>query len=507
MKSFFEKYYVVILIGIFSIISYKFYFVCDDAYISFTYSKNLASGYGLVFNRGVPPVEGYTNFLWVIIGSIFYLLNINLNIIMPSISYLFCFFFICFIDKILINKFCFSKLTSFFTILFSLVLFPSFFIYSTSGLETIPYAVLMFLLFYYLIISANDANKKKYILITFLSLSLSLIRFEGIFFAIFIYMLSLIRKKFNKKAFLLFLSLYFIYYIGRWLYFGELFPNTVYMKVSFSLALLKRGFNYNIIYLLTEPLTIFSLFGLVVMFKRKVDFFLEYAILYFSLFIYPIIVGGDFLPYSRFLTPFCLIQVIALSYLISSLTKKYLLIILGAFSVVSFLSSFNIMYLSRDILKIFHFRYNTTNFRTERESYDYLNDNNYKRKLLSDALNKYVKDNNNMHGTKSLVLGGIGLVSYYTDFVIYDIYGLVNKDLRNVKVNSLRSPGHDKRVPPSYFLKYKPDFTEIYINLKDRRENAFKNTILNNKMYNDYERLSLPTNDNSISILLLKRKM
>ena len=38
----------------------------DDAFISFRYAKNLANGLGLVFNPG-EKVEGYTNFLWVMI--------------------------------------------------------------------------------------------------------------------------------------------------------------------------------------------------------------------------------------------------------------------------------------------------------------------------------------------------------------------------------------------------------------------------------------------------------
>ena len=38
----------------------------DDAYISFRYAENLAAGHGLVFNLG-ERVEGYTNFLWVLL--------------------------------------------------------------------------------------------------------------------------------------------------------------------------------------------------------------------------------------------------------------------------------------------------------------------------------------------------------------------------------------------------------------------------------------------------------
>jgi len=41
-------------------------FIQDDAFISFRYAQNLASGAGLVWNPG-EPVEGYTNFLWTVL--------------------------------------------------------------------------------------------------------------------------------------------------------------------------------------------------------------------------------------------------------------------------------------------------------------------------------------------------------------------------------------------------------------------------------------------------------
>jgi arabinofuranosyltransferase len=42
-------------------------FLCDDAFISFRYAHNLATGQGLVFNPGFERVEGYSNFLWVVV--------------------------------------------------------------------------------------------------------------------------------------------------------------------------------------------------------------------------------------------------------------------------------------------------------------------------------------------------------------------------------------------------------------------------------------------------------
>src|SRR5690606_8691438 len=38
----------------------------DDAWISARYAWHLAEGHGLVYNAGEPPVEGYTNLLWVL---------------------------------------------------------------------------------------------------------------------------------------------------------------------------------------------------------------------------------------------------------------------------------------------------------------------------------------------------------------------------------------------------------------------------------------------------------
>ena len=44
-------------------------FLTDDAHISFRYARNLSHGFGLVFNPGGERVEGYSNFLWVLILS------------------------------------------------------------------------------------------------------------------------------------------------------------------------------------------------------------------------------------------------------------------------------------------------------------------------------------------------------------------------------------------------------------------------------------------------------
>lgn len=49
--------------------TYRFV-VIDDPWITFRYGRNLVSGHGLAFNPGDGPVEGYSNFLWMLWSAV-----------------------------------------------------------------------------------------------------------------------------------------------------------------------------------------------------------------------------------------------------------------------------------------------------------------------------------------------------------------------------------------------------------------------------------------------------
>ena len=67
-----RRHFTAFLVGLIACLSilaiqiWRYWFICDDAFISFRYARNLATGHGLVFNPGFERVEGYTNFLWVL---------------------------------------------------------------------------------------------------------------------------------------------------------------------------------------------------------------------------------------------------------------------------------------------------------------------------------------------------------------------------------------------------------------------------------------------------------
>jgi hypothetical protein len=63
-------------------------FIPDDSYISFRYAEHLANGEGLTFNVGEPPVEAYSNFLWILVCAFVYKLGFDLPGAMPYVGLL-----------------------------------------------------------------------------------------------------------------------------------------------------------------------------------------------------------------------------------------------------------------------------------------------------------------------------------------------------------------------------------------------------------------------------------
>lgn len=55
----------------------RYFSLFDDAMISMRYAKNLADGYGLVWNPGGERIEGYTNPLWVLYMAVIHLFPIS----------------------------------------------------------------------------------------------------------------------------------------------------------------------------------------------------------------------------------------------------------------------------------------------------------------------------------------------------------------------------------------------------------------------------------------------
>ena len=87
-------FYLIFILGTSSVIKGERYFtLLDDAMVSMRYARHLTGGYGLVWNIGEPPVEGFTNFGWMLLMALLHLFalapaKISLGVMLASAAIL-----------------------------------------------------------------------------------------------------------------------------------------------------------------------------------------------------------------------------------------------------------------------------------------------------------------------------------------------------------------------------------------------------------------------------------
>jgi hypothetical protein len=122
---------------------HRFDWLCDDAFISFRYSRHLAEGHGLVFNLGESPrVEGYSNFLWVVAMTPFEALGLDIALAARLCSVACGIGLLALVARTAYLLGLGTWATAATALFFACL--PSVSIWSTSGLETMPFALALF---------------------------------------------------------------------------------------------------------------------------------------------------------------------------------------------------------------------------------------------------------------------------------------------------------------------------------------------------------------------------
>lgn len=70
-------YALFVLRTSFTVAGTRYFVLFEDAMISMRYARHLAAGHGLVWNIGEPPIEGFTNLLWVLWMSVAHALGLS----------------------------------------------------------------------------------------------------------------------------------------------------------------------------------------------------------------------------------------------------------------------------------------------------------------------------------------------------------------------------------------------------------------------------------------------
>jgi len=286
------------LLAIFVVHSLFLDFTQDDAFISFRYVRNFVNGDGLVFNPG-ERVEGYTNFFWILLLSLFLKLGFDI-VILSKILGVICGASIIVLVYLLSCRYIDKKHWYLRLIAPGFLVSNSAFAYwSISGLETSFFALgILLSLWVYL--------HKRALTIIFLALS-SLIRPEGIL----VFLIFLFYKLFLEKDSLKECAIYLIgfavlllpHFLFRFFYYGDLLPNPFYAKVGLSWESLKNGLEYFWLFL-----SHYGFWGIlylvpVYLYKRSDNLLKLFALIIFIYTLYVIGVGGDVLKAHRFFVP------------------------------------------------------------------------------------------------------------------------------------------------------------------------------------------------------------
>lgn len=236
-------------------------FTIDDMYISLRYAKNWAAGHGLLWNVQAPPVEGYSNFSFVALAALTLWLNGNPVVALKIAGVLGLVLTCCFLY--LISRFWFAKRESLFPV-FCLLVYKGQIIWAAAGLETAVYEALICGAVYcclrgmgYQLFpqSRGLANPNFFMGAGFLLAVAGMTRPEApALMVLFFMLLCFDRPKIALRhywygvfLFSLTILVFFTPYFGwRLVYFGYLFPNSVYCKglvkshtLSLDLAYLK----------------------------------------------------------------------------------------------------------------------------------------------------------------------------------------------------------------------------------------------------------------------------
>ncbi|UCH84542.1 MAG: hypothetical protein JSW50_02280 [Candidatus Latescibacterota bacterium] len=215
-------------------------FVPDDSYISFRYAENLANGHGLRFNTTDPPVEGYSNLLWILLCAVVYLAGLNLPYAMPTVGVLLGIFNILLLWQLLRRRG-----LSVLQMLFPLLILASsgpFILYVVSGMETPLFAFLLLLTLLWLDGVYATGRLVYSIAAAVTGVLLALCRPEGILvFPVVAAVVGLTGRQARSSrsslrntliAFAVFVVLMTVYHWWRVGYFGELVPTPLLSKAG-----------------------------------------------------------------------------------------------------------------------------------------------------------------------------------------------------------------------------------------------------------------------------------
>lgn len=280
----------------------------DDAFITFSSSKNLALGHGPVYSHGV-RVEGYSTFLWMVLVALPLIVTRGAApLTMARVMGVPFVVLLGWAVYRLARSFGASSLVASVCVLllsFNTDLAVSYLM----GMETLPYVALVVFAFAATVQSFAEPRWQKWA--AWGGLCVALMRIDGFvpwgtmlgwsFLRVFSRGDARSIRRFIR-TFAPPVAVYILWFMWRWHYYGLFLPSTYYAKALLPKLLPRQGIEY----LLGEATGAWLWCGLVawlwLLWRRRLGAALVGAFVVIH-WLYVVAVGGDWMPYGRFLLP------------------------------------------------------------------------------------------------------------------------------------------------------------------------------------------------------------
>ncbi len=262
----------------------------DDAYISFRYARNMLRGQGPVYNPG-ERVEGYTNFLWVVLLSAFG--GPELDLTQPARFAGMAISLAVIVAAYLAGRGLGLRFPWTLIPPVLLGLHGGFLTESVMGLET-PLYTLLCLLGGWLAVGSGPSPRRVLAGLLFVLAGMS--RPEGVLVgALLLGWAAVMRRPGAWEAVGVLVVLFACFFAWRLTYYGYPFPNTFYAKVGWTNAQVLRGWRFLCDFLgETGAPWVAAVLGSPLLGRRHRRWVLPAVSLVLTYSTYLVLIGGDF---------------------------------------------------------------------------------------------------------------------------------------------------------------------------------------------------------------------
>ncbi len=449
--------------------SLRYNFVTDDAFISFVYSRNLAEHGELVFNPGMDPVEGYTNFLWTLVLGVLMLVGLQPEVTSLVLGTGFALATLVVVQRTAAHVW---KGPSWWDQVAPalLALSAGYACWSSGGLETQMFTFWIALAVHLYLCGDEDGRALRRAG-PVLALA-AMTRPEGLMVAGLIGLhrigVMLIRDRRWRPSrdellcLAYFLAVWAPWFAWRWWYYGYFFPNTYYVKASGAASdayfreLRAAGLHYvwqflrhsGLLY--AAPLVLVGLFAAPLR-SRRMQLGSLSALIGAVYLYYTVGVGGDFMGLHRFVMPLfplgALAAVGGLRFLVELVPRWRRLS--GPALAAALVAAFAIFQLRLTAAST-----RPGNWKSDQgiDTPSYLAVYAHDRAVIGKHMQPCFRDDD------FAIFGGAGAKPYYAQVRGIDVYGLVSERIGHETPRTKPRPGHNKWGPDQLLLDHHPTF-------------------------------------------------